>query len=210
MQQEDLLDAAVFCGYGQSHGFRSGNVNLVPEAIFRGNAATDGCAAASDPCIPAPPSKICSQLVAHEFVPADFTVPRTVVLGGLRLEPLGPEHNASDYAAWTSSIDHIRATPGFPWGDWPAMMTPAANLRDLEMHAEDFRLRKGFTYSVLDVLGNVVGCVYIYPSKTEGADAQMRSWVTQEHADMDLPLAEALRDWLRTDWPFGSIDYRNA
>src|SRR4029077_15752810 len=27
------------------------------------------------------------------------------------LEPLGPQHNAGDYEARTSSIDHIRATP---------------------------------------------------------------------------------------------------
>ena len=43
----------------------------------------------------------------------------------LRLSPLGPEHNASDYAAWTSSIDHIRATPGFPDGSWPHPMPVA-------------------------------------------------------------------------------------
>lgn len=28
-------------------------------------------------------------------------------------------------------------------------MSPAANLRDLEMHAEHFRLRQCFTYTVL-------------------------------------------------------------
>ena len=85
----------------------------------------------------------------YEFVPPDFAVPRNAVFGGLSLEPLGPEHNASDYAAWTSSVEHIRATPGFPWGTWPAWMTPDANLRDLQMHADDFRLRKGFTYTCL-------------------------------------------------------------
>jgi hypothetical protein len=26
------------------------------------------------------------------------------------LEPLGPEHNEQDFAAWTSSMDHIIAT----------------------------------------------------------------------------------------------------
>ena len=144
----------------------------------------------------------------QDFVPSDFAVPTVAVLGSLRLEPLGPGHNAGDYAAWTSSIDHIRATPGFPAGDWPAMMTPAANLRDLEMHAKDFALRKGFTYTVLDAAGTVVGCVYIYPSKTKGFDAHVRSWVSQEHSDMDSPLAEGLRDWLRAEWPFARIDYR--
>jgi hypothetical protein len=30
------------------------------------------------------------------------------------LEPLGPEHNEQDYDAWTSSMEHIAETPGFP------------------------------------------------------------------------------------------------
>lgn len=46
-----------------------------------------------------------------DLVPADFTVPRTLTAEGFRLEPLGEQHNASDLAAWTSSIDHIHATP---------------------------------------------------------------------------------------------------
>ena len=100
------------------------------------------------------------------FVPPDFVVPTEVTFGDLRLVPLGPEHNAADYAAWTSSIDHIRATPGFPDGSWPMLMPVSENLRDLERHAEDFRLRRGFTYTVLDANGEVIGCVYIYPSTT--------------------------------------------
>jgi hypothetical protein len=47
------------------------------------------------------------------FVPADFAVPTGLMAEAFRLEPLGPQHNAADYAAWTASIDHILATPGF-------------------------------------------------------------------------------------------------
>ena len=51
------------------------------------------------------------------FVPDDFDVPRELVADQFRLEPLGPQHNAGDYEAWTSSMDHIKATPGFAgWG----------------------------------------------------------------------------------------------
>jgi len=46
------------------------------------------------------------------FVPSDFVVPRALAADGFRLEPLGPQHNDADHAAWTSSIEHIRATPG--------------------------------------------------------------------------------------------------
>lgn len=142
-----------------------------------------------------------------EFVPPDFTIPTTVRFNGFRLEPLGPEHNERDYAAWTSSIDHIRATPGFPWGSWPVMMTTAANLRDLEDHSEDFRLRKGFTYTVLDATDDVVGCLYIYPSRKEHFDAAVRSWVRADRSDLDRPLYDAVTAWLSSDWPFQTVDY---
>jgi hypothetical protein len=62
------------------------------------------------------------------FVPADFAVPGGLTAGEMRLEPLGPRHNAADYAAWTASTGHIQATPGFPWGGWPHEMSLAENL----------------------------------------------------------------------------------
>ena len=86
------------------------------------------------------------------FVPADFAVPDGLTAGEFRLEPLGPQHNASDYAAWTASTDHIRATPGFAGGSWPHEMSLAENLRDLERHAQDFAARRGFTYTVLSTV----------------------------------------------------------
>jgi hypothetical protein len=142
-----------------------------------------------------------------DFVPRDFAVPTEATFGDLHLVPLGPEHNAADYAAWTSSIDHIRATPGFPDGSWPALMSVSENLRDLERHAEDFRLRRGFTYTVLDANDEVIGCVYIYPSSAEHVDAKVLSWVRVDRSDLDRPLYEAVQAWLRNDWPFGVVEY---
>jgi hypothetical protein len=142
-----------------------------------------------------------------DFVPPDFAVPTGATFGQLRLAPLRPKHNAADYAAWTSSIDHIRDTPGFPDGSWPVLMSVSENLRDLERHAEDFRLRRGFTYTVLDANGDVIGCVYIYPSSDEHVDAKVLSWVRVDRSDLDRPLYEAVRAWLRNDWPFGVVEY---
>ena len=142
-----------------------------------------------------------------DFVPPDFAVPTEVTFDGLRLVPLGPEHNEPDHAAWTSSIDHIRATPGFPDGSWPRPMTLAENRRDLERHAEDFRLRRGFTYTVLDPSGAVIGCVYIYPSKDEHVDAHVQSWVRADCSELDRVLHDAVGAWLRDRWPFGVVHY---
>lgn len=57
--------------------------------------------------------------MSHAFVPDDFVVPLELITPRFRLEPLGPQHNADDLAAWTGSIEHIRATPGFHDRDWP-------------------------------------------------------------------------------------------
>ena len=104
-----------------------------------------------------------------------------------------------------SSIDHIRATPGFPDGNWPTAMTLEENLADLERHARDFENRRGFTYSVLDG-DDVVGCVYIYPS--EQADADVQSWVRASRAELDEPVCLAVSDWLEQEWPFETVGYR--
>jgi hypothetical protein len=144
--------------------------------------------------------------VTGAFVPPDFDVPTAFAGPGFHLEPLGPEHNDRDYEAWMSSIDHIKATPGFAGWDWPEPMSLEDNLGDLESHAEDFVERRGFTYSILDG-PEVIGCVYIYPSREPGYEASVRSWVTAGRAKMDRIVWETLADWLETDWPFSSILY---
>jgi hypothetical protein len=146
-------------------------------------------------------------MVPPDFVPPDFVVPTEVVFDDIRLVPLGPEHNAADHAAWTSSIEHIRATPGFPDGSWPRLMSLDENFSDLQRHAGDFRQRRGFTYTVLDASNDVIGCLYIYPSKEDGVDAIVQSWVRADRSELDQPLAESIRAWLESDWPFQAIDY---
>ena len=87
-------------------------------------------------------------------------------------------------------------------------MTPDENRADLQRHADDFRNRRGFTYTVLDPeSGDVIGCVYIYPERDGDADAQALSWVRASHAELDVPLWRAVSDWLASDWPFGSVAY---
>jgi hypothetical protein len=150
------------------------------------------------------------------FVPADFAVPDGLTAEEFRLEPLGPEHNDADYAAWTASIGHIRATPGFAGGNWPHQMSLAENLRDLERHADDFAARRGFTYTVLGIPdGEVIGCVYIYPPRGQGPGqptageprAAVQSWVRADRAALDPVLYRAVQSWLDRDWPFRTVEY---
>jgi len=137
------------------------------------------------------------------FVPADFEPPSGLEAESFRLEPLGAEHNERDHAAWSSSIEHILASPGYgPGSRWPRPMSLDKNLADLERHARDFADRTGFTYTVLDPGGDVVGCVYIYPARNDAHDVHVQSWVRESRAELDAPLRQAVADWLLGGWPF--------
>jgi hypothetical protein len=144
------------------------------------------------------------------LVPADFDVPGELIAPPFRLEPLGPRHNSADYAAWTSSIEHISATPGFIGRDWPdPAMSPEDNLTDLQRHADDFAGRTGFTYTVIEIAsGEIIGCVYIYPARSEDHDADVRSWVRGDRASLDVALYQAVSAWLSAAWPFRAADYQ--
>ena len=104
-------------------------------------------------------------------------------------------------------MEHIGATPGYPDGSWPREMTRDENRADLQRHADDFRTRKGFTYTVLDPGSrDVIGCVYIYPLPDSDYDACTLSWVRTSHAP-GPPLWRAVTDWLESDWPFATVEY---
>ncbi|WP_245607129.1 GNAT family N-acetyltransferase [Pseudonocardia spinosispora] len=146
-------------------------------------------------------------VASSPFVPADFSPPTTLTTDDFRLEPLGPRHNEDDHRAWSSSIEHIRATPGFPDGSWPPVdgMTLEANLSDLRRHADDFAARRGFTFTVLDPGdGDVIGCVYLYPAVDH--DVTVQSWVRASRAELDVPLADAIAGWLTAQWPWRRVD----
>lgn len=145
------------------------------------------------------------------FVPDDFDPPTTLTFmsaagQALCLAPLGVEHNERDHRAWMSSIDHIRASPGFAGRDWPYEMSLADNADDLSAHADDFEAGRGFTYTVLD-RDDVIGCAYIYPDDEGVHDVHVRSWVRADRVDLDGTLRVAVLEWLRTEWPFTSIRY---
>ena len=145
---------------------------------------------------------------ATPFVPPDFVAPSSLETPRFRLEPLGPRHNAADYAAWTSSIEHIHRTPGWTDSTWPDGRSPTDNLRDLLRHADDFEQRRGFTYTVLDAATtDVIGCVYIYPEPDAPHRAHVQSWVRADRAELDIPLWRAVCAWLDADWPFEGVTY---
>jgi hypothetical protein len=148
------------------------------------------------------------------LVPDDFVVPRELRTDAFRLEPLGPQHNPADLAAWMSSIEHIQSTPGFAGHGWPPDegFTADANLADLVQHADEFEQRVAFAYTVLRPNGDaaaepdVIGCLYVNPGERRGS-VDVRSWVRADHADLDGVLRHAVREWLAESWPFDEVSY---
>jgi len=150
-------------------------------------------------------------MTSLEFAPADFDPPTSLATDQFHLEPLGPQHNLADHAAWMSSIEHIRSTPGYSDGSWPPPggMTLEENLSDLRRHADDFTRGTGYTFTVLDPGDNdVIGCVYLYPSASDEWDVLVLSWVRADKSSLDVPLADAVARWLATDWPWERVDRR--
>ena len=144
--------------------------------------------------------------MSEPFVSPGFTVPTESSGSAFRFEPLGPHHNERDYVAWSTSIHHIRATPGFEESDWPHPMSLEQNRADLIRHQEDFVARRGFTYSILDG-DEVIGCLYIYPPRLEGTDAHVTSWVTETRRELDDIVWRETSSWLAECWPFRNPHY---
>jgi hypothetical protein len=126
------------------------------------------------------------------------------------LEPLGPEHNVRDHAAWMEGIETIRATPGFRPEErgaegWPQPMTLADNLADLTEHRREFTAGEAFAYSIVRPPDRVIGCVYLDPD--DQADVQVRWWVVGPGLDLAESIDAALRRWLETGWPFTRVRF---
>ncbi|MEU0498457.1 hypothetical protein [Mycobacterium sp. NPDC006124] len=148
-------------------------------------------------------------MTQEPLVPDDFEVPRVLQSARFRLEPLGPQHNAVDLSAWTSSIEHIQATPGFQGWGWPpdGGLSAEANLVDLVRHADEFERRVAFAYTVLRPDDDdVIGCLYLDPGPRAGSVA-VRSWVRVDEADLDPVLRGVVRQWLTDVWPFDDVVY---
>ena len=148
-------------------------------------------------------------MTQEPLVPDDFDVPRVHKSVRFRLEPLGPQHNAADLNAWTTSVDHIRATPGFEGRSWPpdGGLSAEGNLVDLVRHADEFDRSVAFAYTVLRPEDDdVIGCLYLDPGPRAGS-VDVRSWVRADTADLDPVLRREVRQWLTDLWPFDEVAY---
>ena len=148
---------------------------------------------------------------AGGLVPVDYSVPMRLVRKSYQLKPLGPALAQHDFDAYMSSIEHIRAN--FGSGKWPYPgITMAEAVKDVEGEQERFQARKSFTYAVLSPDGKQeLGCVYIQPSREKEYDAVVAMWTTKKafEGGLQTRLDADVRAWLKKDWPFQRVLYRN-
>ena len=148
------------------------------------------------------------------FYPDDATVPAELRTHEFLLRPLRAADVDLDYEAVMATQETLRRFSG---GRWPRPnFTLEENLVDLQEHEADFRVRRGFTYTVMDPTeSRCLGCVYAYPPRDEdgGArdyDAVVWFWVRPEGVavDLDRRLLAALIPWLRDAFAFGRVRFR--
>ena len=84
-------------------------------------------------------------------------------------------------------------------------MTLRQNLIDLGWHEKEFQNRSSFAFTVVTIdESKGLGCVYFYPTKKVGYDAEIFLWVRKSElaVGLDADLFLAVQKWLKSDWPF--------
>lgn len=131
------------------------------------------------------------------FVPDTFLVPVELILEQFVLRPIKSIHAELDYKAVMSSVDHLTGVIGR--GDWPGDLTLEEDRYALAGHEWEFANRTGFVYTVMNKAeSEVIGCVYIYPSRLDDIDSEIVLWVTEKEykLGMDEILFNAIAEWL--------------
>lgn len=143
---------------------------------------------------------------AH-LVPDDFSVPVKLVAGRFTLRTLTIHDLEKDFEAVTSNVEHLQKV----WGnEWPEGLSRDQNLIDLGWHQKEFQRRTSFAYTVVEHNeSRVLGCVYIYPTRKKGYDAEVYFWARQDTGEPNLEqkLENILRQWFINDWPFERVAY---
>ena len=115
-----------------------------------------------------------------------------------------------DYDAVMTSADQLQGIFG-PRFKWPAKdLSLEQDLIDLGWHQKEFQMRSSFAYTVMSLdESRCLGCVYIFPSRKEGFDAEVYMWLRKSELDKGLdPLFyKKIKKWIAENWPFKKVAY---
>jgi virginiamycin B lyase len=178
------------------------------EAAFAGDAPRwihySVCTAAGkcskDLVVASPTTPIDVALGQSAFVPATFAVPGPPKVANYVWNILQPEILAQDYQAL---IDRAGRTV-------PVSSTTDEDYGELKRHEWEFQHHTAFAYGIMAPdKQSELACVYINPSQKQGYDATVRLWVTKQgmEAGLEPVLEKAVRDWVKTKWPFKAVAF---
>jgi hypothetical protein len=142
------------------------------------------------------------------FVPTDFDVPEKLETPEFRIRPLTVNDVVKDYDAVMTSVEHLKTV--WPGSKWPDGLTLEQDLIDLGWHQKEFQSRRSFAYTVVTLSeSQVIGCVYIDPTRRAGFDAEVFLWVRRSElaGGLDAKLYETVQHWLQADWPFKKVAF---
>lgn len=143
------------------------------------------------------------------FVPADFQVPLVLENKHFRIRTLTINDVVKDYDAVMTSIDHLQKM--YPTSNWPNRdLTFEQDLIDLGWHQKEFQLRRSFAYTVVQLdESEVIGCLYIDPTKKGDFEASITMWVRTSvfEEGLDPILYKTVRNWIDAKWPFKKVAY---
>ena len=146
--------------------------------------------------------------MASLFVPKEFIIPEMLETEEFRLRTLTVNDVVKDYDAVMTSVDHLRTI--WPGGTWPEGLTFEQDLIDLGWHQKEFQMRRSFAYTVVTPSeSQVIGCVYINPTRRSGFDAEVYLWARQSElaGGLEALLYSKVQAWLQADWPFKTVAF---
>ena len=143
------------------------------------------------------------------IVPDEFVVPLQLETPSIRLRALTINDAVKDFDAVMTSESRLRSVFD-PGGEWPRGLTLEQNTIELGWHQTEFQLRTSFAYTVVrHDEAAVLGCMYIYPTRTHGHDAEITMWVRESEAQtgLDEHLFDTVKKWIAETWPFSNPTY---
>ena len=139
------------------------------------------------------------------FLPEDFYVPTLVAGLRFQLRPISVHDVIRYFDAVMTNRERLWEQFGGLWG-WPATdLSLEQHLVAVAWHQKEGELRRSFAYAVLTPdEARLLGCVYIFPPRKAGADAEVVFWVRadQDESGIEKELEEFVREWLDVTWPF--------
>jgi hypothetical protein len=144
------------------------------------------------------------------FVPEGFHVPDALETDQFRLRMLRITDVVKDYDAVMTSVDHLQHVFG-EYSNWPPKdLSFEQDLIDLGWHQREFQNRSSFTYTVMNLdETQCLGCMYIYPSRSAGFEADIYMWVRKSEFEkgLDSILFTTIKNWVADEWPFRKVRY---